>query len=78
MVGREFLAAFLNPATNIGTARWVALGVAAYDAASRGMTPANGMVLLVLAVGEIAGRFFTQPPVGPFTLPPVGPSAVPA
>lgn len=74
MVIQKIIAAILDPATNIGTARWVALGVASYDAARHGVTLANGAVLLVLAGVDIAARYFSQPPPPP----PFLPSPVPA
>ena len=62
-----------DPATNLGTARWVALGVAAYDAARHGVSLYNGAVLLVLAGMPYAVKLFGgAPPMDP---PSAGPTA---
>lgn len=64
--------AFLDPATSLGTARWVALGVAVYDALRNGVNMANGAVLLILAGVPMAVRYFDRPPTMPPTWPPPG------
>jgi hypothetical protein len=69
---RTILKTLMDPATNVGTARWVALGVTAYDAMRHGVSLANGAVLLVLAGVDIAARYFDQ------RQPPTMPPAVPA
>jgi hypothetical protein len=53
-----------DPSTNLGTARWVALGLAAYDACARGMGPWNLSALLALC-GLEALRYLPQGPSGP-------------
>jgi hypothetical protein len=46
---REVLERLKDPASTAGTARWVALGVLAYDCAARGASLYNLAGLLVLA-----------------------------
>ncbi|HJV39991.1 MAG TPA: hypothetical protein VJ549_00550 [Geothrix sp.] len=69
---RTFAAAFLDPASALGTARWVALGLTAYDIIRNHMNGWNGGAMLLLAGIEIAGRWFNQttPPTPP---PPTNP-----
>jgi hypothetical protein len=63
---QSVLKAILDPATNMGTARWVALGMAAYDITKNHLNLVNGSVLLLLAGVDIAARWFNQaPPSGP-------------
>lgn len=60
------LQTILNPSTNAGTARWVALGVAAYDVAARGANVWNIGALLALGGLVEALRYFPgQGPGGP-------------
>lgn len=66
---RAALKALHNPATAAGTARWVVLGMAAYDIAARGASPWNMAALLILGGLAEALRFWPQGPGGP------GPSA---
>ena len=56
-----------DPATDLGTARWVALGVAAYDAARHGVSLYNGAMLLILAGLPLAMKVFggSEPPCPP-------------
>jgi len=53
-------AAYLNPSTSAGTARWVALGVAAWDCISRGVNAYNAAALLALGGLDVAARWFSS------------------
>lgn len=55
--------AFLDPATHTGTARWVALGLIAYDVLRHGANWTNGALLLALAGVQLASRLL--PPAEP-------------
>jgi|GEM_PF-6875236 len=60
-------AAYLDPTTNAGTARWVGLGVLAFDLASRGASGWNVAGLLILGGLEGVARILAgQDPGGPF------------
>jgi hypothetical protein len=67
------LKALSDPTTNLGTAKWAALGVAVYDAIRHGVTLSNGAVLLTLAGVDIAARFFNPGPPMPPMPPIMGP-----
>ncbi|WP_257303388.1 hypothetical protein [Geothrix campi] len=69
-------AAFLDPASSLGTARWVALGLTAYDVIRNNMNGWNGGAMLLLAGIEIAGRWFNRTPMPP-TMPPAVPTMNP-
>lgn len=57
---------FIDPSTNAGTARWVALGLFAYDVLKHGANWMNGAALLALGGVELAARFIQgQDPQGP-------------
>lgn len=70
---RSFLAGWRDPATAQGTARWVALGVVAWDLLRHGATWPNVTGLLVLAGFDLASRWITGPPTEP-PLPPLAPA----
>lgn len=56
-----------DPTTNLGTARWAALAVAAYDAVRHGVGLYNGAMLLILAGLPLALKAFggAEPPCPP-------------
>ncbi|MDP1832638.1 MAG: hypothetical protein Q8K67_11310 [Geothrix sp.] len=67
---QSVLKAFLDPTTSMGTARWVAIGMTAYDIARHHLNLTNGAVLLLLAGVDIAARWFNQGPrIGPTAAP---------
>lgn len=53
-------AAYLNPSTSAGTARWVALGVITWDCLSRGVNAYNAGALLALGGVDMAARWFAN------------------
>lgn len=62
---RRFLALWRDPATSQGTARWVALGVVAWDAIKNGLSWPNTVGLMALAGLDIAAHWLTMPPDPP-------------
>lgn len=65
---RRALTALADPATQRGTALWVALGLCIFDVHTHGLTEANGLVLLVLAGLKGAAHAFGDD--GPGSNPP--------
>lgn len=61
MTVRRFLNGWRDPATAQGTARWVALGVVAWDLLKTGATWPNVTGLLVLAGFDLASRWIDRP-----------------
>jgi hypothetical protein len=56
----------IDPTTNAGTARWVALGLFGYDLVRHGVNWANAAALLALGGVELAARFLqSQGPQAP-------------
>lgn len=58
----KFTAAYLDPKSHAGTARWVALGVLVFDLISRGASLPNVAGLLVLGGLEGAARIINRGP----------------
>lgn len=58
---KSIVSAILDPSSSMGTARWVAIGITAYDVARNHMNMVNGAAMLLLAGIEIAGRWFNRP-----------------
>lgn len=64
-VFKTLAAAYLNPSTSAGTARWVALGVAAWDCVSKGASAWNVAALLALGGLDVAARWVVTGGRGP-------------
>lgn len=62
---RSFLQGWRDPATAQGTARWVAIGVMAWDILKSGASWPNVAGLLILAGFDLASRWITGPPAEP-------------
>lgn len=62
---KRFLYLWRDPATAQGTARWVALGVVAWDLLKNGATWPNIAGLLTLAGLDIAAHWLNNPPPPP-------------
>lgn len=69
---RRFLEGWRDPATAQGTARWVALGVMAWDILRNGASWPNVAGLLILAGFDLAARWIAGPPEPP--APPLAPA----
>jgi len=62
---KKISAAYLDASTSAGTARWVALGVVAWDCISKGASAWNVAALLALGGLDVAARWVVTGGKGP-------------